>query len=177
MWADRQGKIQPVTDEIQGYGDPRISPDGSRLAVRIRKSVDSSIWALDLDRGTWSRLTHDSTDEYPIWSPDGSHLAYASSRTGGYDLHRIPSDGSGQPELLRDSIGWDFPTSWSADGRHIAFVSQDPERSYDVWVLDLETDSSSEPLIATKFRETRPRFSPDGRYLAFLSNKTGSTQA
>ena len=174
VWLDRQGKIEPVTDERRAFRWPSLSPDGTRLAVDIRRSDGEDVWVYDLRQRTWTRLTFEKDNHGPIWSPDGRWLAFGSNRDGPYNIFRVPADGGGAPERLRASPHWEFPQHWSADGRFLLFNHQaGTGQSFDLWVLPLEEEAEATPYLATKFREAWGLFSPDGHWVATESNESG----
>src|SRR5581483_5301526 len=128
-WFDAQGK--PTGEKV---GDPgkisqlRLSPDGSRLAYRMEAAnpADADIWILDLARGASSRFTFGpNLAGFPVWSPDGSEIVFASNRDGFYDLYRKPANGAKEEELLLRTKEHKRPVSWSADGRYLLYTSSD----------------------------------------------------
>jgi len=172
VWIDRQGKTMPVTEDRRAYSLPRISPDGTRLAVSILRADGSDVWVHDLRQGTWSRLTFERDNVWPAWSPDGRWLVFTSNREGGSrHLFRIPADGSGAPERLKNSPPWAYATDWSPDGRFLLFKKEG--RLWDLWVLPLEDGTEARPYSATAFNEWLALFSPDGRWVAYDSNESG----
>jgi len=173
VWVDRQGTAEPATQQRRAYWGPRLSPDGTRLAVNIESSAaKSDVWVVELLHEGWTRLTFQEANHLPRWSPDGRRLVFASNREGPYNLFWVPADGSAPPERLTSSPDWQFPASWSPDGRHLAF-QQNSESSNDIWVLELDGDHGSRPYLATPFHERNAEFSPDGRWLAYHSNESG----
>jgi serine/threonine-protein kinase len=146
---------------------PRISPDGARVLVAIKKEGNDDIWLHDLSRETLTRLTSAETaEEWPLWTPDGSRIVFSSP--GG--IFWMPWDGSGAAERLTTAEGNPIPASWTPDGTTLAFVS----RPRDVWVL--VKGGEPEPWLQSPFVEMWPSFSPDGRFLAYTSNETGRNE-
>jgi Tol biopolymer transport system component len=107
----------------------------------------------------------------PIWSPDGKYVAYLSERGTSVDIFRKPWDGSGGEERLSNGLGASDLTSYSPDGKAIAFV-----QNGDVWILPPDGDRTPVPLLQSTANETTPRFSPDGRWLAYSSNESGKDE-
>jgi Tol biopolymer transport system component len=159
-----------MTETRRSYFMPRLSPDGKRLAVGVRTGgTGSDIWILDLERDVMSRLTFDESSRFPIWTPDGRRVVFSSSRGGESNLFWKPADGSGPEERLTTSTNSQFPHSFSPDGRLLAF---DDSRPGDIWLLPVGDRRGAVALIRTPFREWGPRFSPDGRWLAYLSDES-----
>jgi Tol biopolymer transport system component len=177
MWYDRTGKsLQQLGSDGEYRNDPRISPDGTRLAIsRLDPETRSpDIWILEVARGTASRLTYDpSRDAAPIWSPDGSQIVFTSNRYGVSNLFQKPSSGGGTEELLLPSELTCEPQDWSPDGRYILYRVDDPKRKNDLWLLPLTGEKKPTAFLATPFREQDGRFSPDGKWVAYSSDETG----
>jgi dipeptidyl aminopeptidase/acylaminoacyl peptidase len=139
------------------------------------KNVD--IWVMDLARGVRTRFTFDAAaDVFPVWSPDGSRIVFSSNRKGHYDLYVKNASGAASEELLYEADGDKFASDWSRDGRFIVFTSIDPKGKTKVaiWVLLLFGDRKAFPYLQTQFNEGAGRLSPDGNWLAYQSDETGS---
>ena len=173
-WFDRSGKAlgtMGAPDE-NSLTAPRVSPDGRRVAVYRTVQGNTDIWLLDGTRT--SRFTFDAAlDRFPIWSPDGSRIVFDSNRKGHRDLYQKPSSGAGTEELLVESPQDKVATDWSADGRFILYHSIDPQTGRDLWVLPLEGDRKPWVFLKTSFDERNGQFSPDGRWVAYMSNESG----
>jgi Tol biopolymer transport system component len=180
VWFDLAGKqIGTLGEPAEYNGDPRLSPDGrfSAIARLDPETRGSDLWVLDVSRGIASRLTSDpSLDRNPVWSPDGKRLAFMSNRLGIGDLYVKPANGSGNDELLFKSDGWSRPLDWSPDGESLLFDQADSKTSNDLWILALSGDKKPRPLLDSPFSETEGRFSPDGRWIAYVSNETGRSE-
>jgi serine/threonine-protein kinase len=172
--VDRQGVARPLTDRLRAYADPRLSPDGRRLAVTIGDNNRSSdVWIYELDRDVLTRMTSGPTAEFnPIWTPDGKRLIF-SLENPVYNLYWKAADGSGAEEPLAISGNDKYPLSVSPDGKTLTFGENNPETRYDVWVLPLEGERQPKPFLQTPYMEHRPAFSPDGHWLAYQSNQSG----
>ena len=174
IWVDREGQEELLAAELGAYHKPRISPDGSHVAV----SVDSGnwdVWIYDLARETSSRLTFDpATDRRQVWTPDGQRVVFSSRRNGGVrNLFWKAADGTGMVERLTTSDYSQIAHSWSRDGKTLVFEQQNPETVQDLYVLSMDGERSSKPLLQTEFTEDRPAISPDGRWIAYRSNESG----
>jgi eukaryotic-like serine/threonine-protein kinase len=181
IWVNRNGAEQPLAAPAHSYETPRISPDGRRVSVDIREEV-SQIWLYDLARETLTRLTFEgNTNQNPAWTPDGKRIAFQSNKGGSaFNLFWLLADGSGGLERLATSENLQAPNSWSSDGQLLAFTELNPTTGWDIWVLRMG-DTSAGPgqvrkpqsFLRTKFTEGAPRFSPDGRWLTYVSDESG----
>jgi Tol biopolymer transport system component len=182
VWVDRTGKEEAVAAPPQGYFYPRIAPDGQRAAVSIVGG--GQIWLYDLRRNTLTRWTFEGNVNYnATWTPDGQRIAFISDKAGPLDIHWQRADGSGGSERLTTSQDNQAPSSWSPDGLLLAFSDVAPKTGYDIWVMpmgDTTADSGQERkpkvFLQTPFNETSPRFSPDGHWLAYVSNESGRNE-
>jgi Tol biopolymer transport system component len=169
-WYDRQGKVLGTAGEPGNYGGLALSPDGTRVAFSKRSGQASNIWLLDLSRDTSTRFTFGSgIDSYPVWSPDGSRIIF---RTGN-DLYQKPASGAKDAELLLRFSKFAYAESWSRDGRFLLYQMLDPKTMWDIWVLPLEGDKKPVPFLVTEFRERDACFSPDGHWVAYISDESG----
>ena len=163
---------------------PRFSPDGRRVAVGIIEeqgritdpNVDTDVFVLNVGRGTRTRLTFEGNNIFfPTWSPDGSRVAFGTR--GPAHLYWAAADGSGPPqELLVREGREDAVTSWSGDGRAIAFVERHPDTGNDVWVLSFDGEPAPTPFVVGPFQERAAAFSPDGRWIAYVSDESGQQE-
>jgi len=170
--VDRQGLATPLIEDRQAYRRPRLSPDGQRVAVEVQSAPNSDIWIYDIGRGTRMRLTVEGNNQSPVWMPDGTRVTFRSVRDGPQDLYWKPADGSGQAELLLNLNSQNslVPSSWSPDGESLAFYEAITGAN-NIWALLREGEAL--PIVATAFNERSPMFSPDGRWLAYVSNESG----
>jgi Tol biopolymer transport system component/tRNA A-37 threonylcarbamoyl transferase component Bud32 len=172
VWVSRTGVEQPLAAPIRGYQFPQLSRDGRKLAVVVSEQ-ESQIWLYDLSRETLTRFTFEgNTNTNPTWTPDGMRIAFSSNKEGLSNLFWQLADGSGGLERLSNSESTQIPMSWSPDGQLLAFFEVNPITQRDIWVLRLK-DRKAQPFLRTPFDESVPRFSPDGRWLAYISNETG----
>jgi len=169
---ERKGGEQPLPARPHAYRNPRLSPDGQRVAITIDE-LGSQEWLLDIGRGTLTRLTFEGSYNGAIaWTPDGKRIAFGTDRAGARNLFWQLADGSGGAERLAASDHGDIASSWSPDGQTLAYEEATPGAGYDLWVYRL-SDHKTQPFLQTRFNEIAPRFSPDGRWLAYASDESG----
>jgi serine/threonine-protein kinase len=173
LLVSRAGQVTRIPGETRIFSNPRISPDGRRLAIGITDptSLSRDVWVLDLAQYTWSRLTTDGISNRPIWTPDGRRLIYSSND----DLWWIASDGSGRPDSLLVANGSRFGGSVTPDGHAVIFTESSSDRA-GIRRLAIDSAPASERLLSGSFGEGAPALSPDGRWLAYQSNETGRTE-
>jgi Tol biopolymer transport system component len=178
-WFDRSGTAVAAVAERARYNDVALAPDGKRATVSLVDPAQSTldIWTVDLARGLRSRFTFDPSDDATaVWSPDGKRLAFNSRRKGHFDLYVKASNGSGEEEALLVDAADKTPLSWSRDDRFLLYGSISGETGPDIWVLPLTGDKKPYPVLNSKFAEGAARFSPDGRWIAYMSNESGTNQ-
>jgi Tol biopolymer transport system component len=172
VWVDRNGAEQPLAAPAHAYESPRFSPDGQRIAV----VTDGQIWLYDLSRETLTRFTFEgNTNSRPIWTPDGKRIAFYSTKDGPLNIFWQLADGSGGLEKLATSDFINVPDSFSPDGQLLAFHEANPKTGEDIFVLRL-SDRKVLPFLRTPFDEGDPRFSPDGRWIAYMSDESGRSE-
>ncbi len=172
VWFDRQGRRVSTVGEPAEYNTLALSPDETRLAVaRMNPQTDTNdLWLFDLQRGSSSRFTFDPADEInPVWSPDGSRIAFCSTRKGFYDIYQKPVSGAGEDQALLESAEKKFPSAWSPDGRFILYALAGV-----TWALPLEGDHK--PLGPLLPGGSPAEFSPDGRWVAYHSGESGRVE-
>jgi dipeptidyl aminopeptidase/acylaminoacyl peptidase len=170
VWVSRNGAEQPLPAPARDYESPRVSPDGRRVAL----ASGGQIWLYDLARDTLTRFTFEgSLNGGPVWTPDGKRIAFSSDRGGALNLFWQKADGSGGLERLTTSERIEAPSSWSPYGQLLSFVEFDPRPT--IWVLSL-SDRKAQPFLQTTANEGTPQFSPDGRWMAYVSNESGRNE-
>jgi eukaryotic-like serine/threonine-protein kinase len=175
-WFDRSGSIvESIGEPMNGALSPAKSPDGQRIGFSRTVNGNQDIWMLDVASGSVTRFTFDAgLDFSPLWSPDGSRVVFSSSRSGVFDLYVKSATGAGTEELLLATPDNKFPVDWSSDGRSLLFVSNNPEKGYDLWGLSVDDPQARPvPVVSTPFDERDGQFSPDGKWIAYQSNESG----
>ncbi len=172
-WFDRSGKLVESLDETTLHWDAQLSPDGQRAAV-AKGDPEPSLWIYEPGRGAKTRFTlGESFSRAPIWSPDGSRIAFASIRESGrLGIYEKPSNGSGGEHLMEESDADEVPTGWSPDGRFIVYSRGAPGATQ-IWVLPLEGDRKAFPIVQTPPWADAGQFSPDGRWIVYTSRESG----
>ncbi len=181
IWFDRTGKQLGAVGQQAIYIAPRLSPDGQRIAVAMvdPQSGNFDIWVDEFSRGVNTRLTFaPSIESVPVWSPDGSHIAYASNRKGVFHIYQKAANGTGGEETVLETDADEVPVSWSSDGRYLAYVRRAGEgkRRGSVWILPLFGDRKPFPFLQSDFDQTAPQFAPEGKWLAYTSNESGRNE-
>ena len=172
-WFDRSGTARgTVGDPDATLARPRVSRDGRRVAVSRTVQGNTDVWLLDGVRA--SRLTFDAAvDSYPVWSPDGSRIAFSSNRTGQFDLYQMPTLGGVEERLMAASDESRVPYSWSVDGRRLLYSSVASQGNVDLWMVPMVGERTPWAFAKIPFREGYGVFSPDGLWVAYQSNETG----
>lgn len=173
VWA-AAGAVVPTTIAERLIEEPRLSPDGGRIAFAVRKAT-SDIWTHDLQRGILTRVTLDGDNFAPIWSRDGARLTYSSNRHGPCQIFSQALDGSA-PTLLVGGEHDLVPGSWSPDGEQLLFTEYNPHSGADVWVCWPGRDAVPRQLIRSQGNAFAPACSPDGRCFAYASDESGQLE-
>ena len=174
-WVDRAGRPVGPIGQVGLYRNPVLSPDGTNLAFEVATGRTSDIWLMELGRAVASRLTFDPANEiYPVWSPDGTRIAFASDRQGGaFNVYQKSSNGLGGDELLLKAEAESAPYDWSRDGRFIVF--RHVAGVFSLGIVPLAGDRK--PRVFEPSRSgsavVQGQVSPDGRWLAYSSNESG----
>jgi eukaryotic-like serine/threonine-protein kinase len=181
VWMDRSGRQVGSVGQPGYFGQVRIAPDERRLAVDVEDPATGGfdVWLYDLHTGTGSRLTFDPVDAgAPVWSPDGNRLAFSSGGKGPPDIYVKELGGGLEEKLVFAAPGTQSPSDWTRDGRFMAYVDYSPSRKaqHEVFILPLTGERKPVPLVGNPFSEYSPRFSPDSRFVAFVSEESGQAE-
>ncbi len=171
VWVDRKGEVTPVLKQTGTWAQPRLSPDGSQLLLREIKT-DCDLWTYDLRRQVLTRLTFDSDNHDPVWTPDGRQLTYVIPAGSPLGVVSKPADGSGPPALMFSNSRDFRHMSWCANGRLLGLTKHE-KKTNEIWVYSKDDPAGPKPFIQGQFNADDPQFSPDGRYLAYTSDESG----
>ena len=183
LWFSRDGKSLGQVGVEANYGNVDISPKGDRAAVDIVTNGNQDIWVVDLERSVAQPITFDPGRDWTAsWSPDGSRLAFASTRSstaGTTKIYEKSSTGTGTETVLPAGDASSIPVNWSSDGKYIVFsrLRQFGNTSgYDTWVLPTFGDRKPAPLLETGFDKFQARVSPNSNLVAYSTNESGTYQ-
>jgi Tol biopolymer transport system component len=176
VWSDRTGKTIGAVGQLDenGMANPELALDDQRLAINRTVQGNIDVWLVDVARGLSSRFTFDpSIDSAALWSPDGKRVVFRSTRKGTYDLFEKPTSGTAdeQPSLVTSQ--GKSPLQWSHDGRSLLYSAQGSNTTSDLWVFPMIGERKPFPVLQSGFDEIEGQFSPDGRWLAYVSDESG----
>jgi eukaryotic-like serine/threonine-protein kinase len=175
VWLRRDGSVLESVGEPSWLRAVRLSPDGRRAV--IEQGLTRTLWVENFDRNVLTRLTYGPRlSGWTAWSPDGQQVAYSAEHDGRLRLLVRNADGATPERLLADSPNDLYMYDWSRDGRYFAYCETDPKTKIDIWILPAVGDRKPFPLLQTPFNEDSPRFSPDGRWIAYVSDETGRNE-
>jgi eukaryotic-like serine/threonine-protein kinase len=176
-WFDRSGKELETIGPASQFRGVALAPDGRHIAAATGEGANTQLWLLDGTRGTSSRLTFGGgRNSRPIFSPDGSKVAFNSDRTESAGLYQKAANGTGAEEKLLESKEFVLLTDWSRDGRFLTYDTIDAGSNGDIWILPLDGDRKPYPFLKTAANETFSHFSTDGKWIAYHSDESGKAQ-
>jgi serine/threonine-protein kinase len=175
VWVDRSGNEEPLGTQPNMYRFPKISPDGTRIAVTVGSGRNADIWIWDMSRKTLSPLTSDKIpDTSPAWSPDGKSIVFASLRESAPGICSKPADGTGTIETLGStSLSIGSCLSWSGDGKALVFEEMSDGTISRISAISMEGDRAKRQLWREDHILIHPQISPDGRWIAYVSDESG----
>jgi serine/threonine protein kinase len=175
VWVNREGQEELLEAPPNCYRYPIISPDGTKVALTTGREDNADIWIWDIVRKTMARLTFDNrADIQPIWTLDGKRIVFASNREGNYSLYWKAADGTGEVEHLASVQDRTLtPWSWSSDGNTLVLQEISPLVHFDIGLLSMGGERTWKLLLQEEYEEIMPQVSPDGRWIAYISNESG----
>jgi Tol biopolymer transport system component len=173
-WFDRAGRVSGTVGPATGIAaSARISPDGKTVVVaRGDPETGSDLWLHDLERATAIRFTFTGYNTDPVWSADGSRVAFASVRNGVRNLYQRGTGGVANDEIRDKTLTFAGVSDWSPDGRYLVATAFDPKTKVDLWALPVFGDRKPLPYLHSEFTEQSARVSPNGQLLAYVSNES-----
>jgi serine/threonine-protein kinase len=175
VWVDQNGKAEPVRLAAKSFLHPRLSPDDRRLAIEV-EGPSHDLYVYDFDRSVLANITTDGVSHWPVWSPDGTQLGYRSGPMGRFTLWQVPADRSRAPQHIAATGVSQSAESWSPDGGTIVYTAAGPGIPASIMLAHPEGRKPAESFSKEKAPEGSPKFSPDGRWLAYCSNESGKPQ-
>ena len=170
-WIDRQGREEPLPIKPDRYAYPRVSPDGTRVALDIVGAAGRDIWILNLDRMALTRLTDGPTEDMlPVWARDSQRVFFGSDRSGNFDIYSQAADGASAARVEFASPGFQVPLEFTPDGTRLLVY----ENFQDTALLDLAQPTRLQPLLDSEFDQSLADVSPDGKWIAYESNESGN---
>ena len=178
VWVDREGREEAVGAPALPYVYPRISPDGTRVAVDLRDSVNNrDIYIWDFARQNMTRLTdHPTEDLFAVWSRDSQRIFFSSNRNQVFNVFSRAADGAAPSELLLESQRVQMVNSLTPDGTRLMIAEQAEPGNFDIVGLTVGDPQKIERLLTTEYSETMGEVSPDGNWLAYQSDETGQNE-
>jgi len=172
--VDAAGRVTRVSDTPRTFREPRLSPDGRRVAVVIGRGTDADLWILDIATGTLSQLTFGVAPRRPTWTPDGKAVTVGAREGGGWKLMTFGLGDTGKPVTHVETPYRAYPNTWSPDGRRLVYQERRPGTGWDIVAAEVGPGSaavSTRPLAATPAQEENAVLSADGRFVAYESDE------
>ena len=186
VWLDASGTTEPLTPFPGNYFNPRISPDGKRILLQLRNASGGDIALFDIQTRVTTQLTFDGAQNqygHAVWAPDGKHIVCAYTPNGRFGMAWLRADMPGSTRPILTSDHYLYPSSFTPDGKLLAYSELNDQTNYDVLLLPLDTSDpdhpkpgNAQPLLKTEAAEEDPVISPDGRWLAYASTESGGLE-
>jgi serine/threonine-protein kinase len=181
LWLNREAEVHVVSERTIPqisplYSELDLSHDGTRVAISGLVQENLQVLIYELSSGTHTRLTFEGANSGPVWSPDDQRIAFASTKEGARNIYWKPFDGSRNAERLTASEHPQWPTSWSPNGEVLSYVETSPLTGYDIWLLAMGTEKKAQPFLQTRHDEHLAQFSPNGHWLAYVSDESGQLE-
>jgi serine/threonine-protein kinase len=173
VWIDPDGTTERASEVSGSWAQPRISPDGKKVVVR-KTGVDCELWLLDLERDTFSRLVQEDDNHDPVWAPDSRHILF--NRNLAADVVEMAVQGSRNVEVIAHGAQRGIPCWWSGASDILVSVRGAFGSPGDIWVRKMDGTGEDVPFVATPQNENNPVISPDGRWIAYVSDETGQME-
>ena len=178
--VDRAGAVRDAGADTGLFYAPRLSPDGRRVALVRWTDINfnaQDVWVVDLGQHTRTRLTFDTTATWPAWSPDGQRVAFTRSVGGAGSIYWAPADGSGSPESLVTEAGYWAPAGFEPGGRGLLYHGLGPAAgNAEIHRVATSGGGAPQTVLSGAFRVNNPSLSPDGRWMAYVSNESGRSE-
>jgi Tol biopolymer transport system component len=186
VWVSRDGNEAPLPAPTRYYNQPRLSPDGRRIAVDIVAGEQMQVWLYDISGDALSRFTFTGVNRHPVWTPDGTRIAFMSDREGPQQVFWKRADGTGIEERLTQNSAtqagnvYDIPYTFSPDGQVLTTARVGPTTGADVWAVPVGRTPSAaagraqpQPVLHSTAADGAPQLSRDGLWLAYASDESG----
>jgi Tol biopolymer transport system component len=176
--VDRAGSLRYATQVRKNFHAPKFSPDGKRIAVDFTGADGRDVWILSLDQGTLTRATFDRDGHDATWTPDGQYITYTSFKKGAFGIFRTRPGSGSDPDSLFTSASLGYTGQWLKDGSGLVTTATDlkPQSQSDIAFVGNRGRGPLVPMIANNFQTQYPALSPDGKWLAFVSNQSGQDE-
>ena len=166
-------------DVHTGYEHSVVSPDGTRIATVQHSFEGQDLWVYDVSTGRGQKVTEDFVIQSHVWLPEGDRIIVGSNHEAPTNIYSVSADGSGEPELLLASDEWDYPTSVTPDGQKVVFArgyGGQNANHFEIWEMATSGDEPPVPLLQGEFKRRNPEYSPDGSWLAYWSEESGTQE-
>jgi dipeptidyl aminopeptidase/acylaminoacyl peptidase len=176
-WFDRTGKATGTLGPVAPWGPVELSMDETRIATQKPESGNMDLWMIEVARGIATRLTSDpADDEWPVWSPDGTRIAFDSNRKGAFDIYQMNIRDIGQEMALVETPQTKSVASWSSDGRFLLFTAKDEKVGANLWVLPFSGDGKPYRAVRRDFEQYTGSLSPDNEWIVYESTDSGRSE-